>query len=184
MSKKRQKNGDIIFSDYPDFRPNVTPAEIMEEGAFGGTYWRSIKSCVGDKKVLKNQHKKYPKSWWKGIPEDHLTREWEDYDKDINKYGVKVGQTYEAWCKSGWIHESAPYGWYNFYCNFYKGIRTEDDERQIKRWQGVRARFGNRLINMLKKKGKTAKDVGDVSPKIAQTLLHWGIEIKSHHLRD
>ena len=40
-------------------------------------------------KMLKNQHKKYPASWWKNVDYD-MTNDWEDYDKDINKYGVRV----------------------------------------------------------------------------------------------
>ena len=33
MASKRTRlqNGDIVFEDYPEFRPNLTPAEIMEE---------------------------------------------------------------------------------------------------------------------------------------------------------
>ena len=34
---KRLKNGDIIFKDYPEFRPNMTPREIFSAGSFGGT---------------------------------------------------------------------------------------------------------------------------------------------------
>ena len=44
-------------------------------------------------KNLKNIHKKYPASWWKGIPDSHLTTAFENYDTDKNKYGVKVGTT-------------------------------------------------------------------------------------------
>ena len=36
MSKRRLKNGDIKFSDYPEFVPNLTPSEVMKAGAFGG----------------------------------------------------------------------------------------------------------------------------------------------------
>ena len=32
-----------------DFRPNITPVEIIKEGAFGGTYFRDIYSSVNDK---------------------------------------------------------------------------------------------------------------------------------------
>mgnify|MGYP003342327730 CR=1 FL=1 len=57
--RTRLKNNDIVFEDYPEFRPNLTPREVMLAGAFGGSYFRPIKSCVGDKKMLKNQHKLY-----------------------------------------------------------------------------------------------------------------------------
>ena len=32
-----------------DFKPNKTPAEIIKEGAFGGTYFRDISSGVNGK---------------------------------------------------------------------------------------------------------------------------------------
>ena len=32
-----------------DFKPNKTPAEIIKEGTFGGTYFRDISSSVNDK---------------------------------------------------------------------------------------------------------------------------------------
>ena len=89
--KKRlpiRKNGKLFFEDYPDFRPNLTPREMFKAGSFGGMYWRPIYSKV-NKKNYKNVHKKYPKSWWKNIPETHLSSP--DYDKDINKYKSKWG---------------------------------------------------------------------------------------------
>ena len=64
----------------------------------------------------------------------------------------------------------------HWYCDFYTGKRGEDDERQIKRWMntaGPRSRFRKALINMIKKKGTTYDDY-DISPKIRQTLQHWG----------
>ena len=179
---KRLTNGCFVFKDHPDFKPNLSPREIMKQGAFGGTYWRPIKSCVGDKRELQKQYKKYPSSWWSGIPLDHMVRDWKDYDKSINKYGVSCGETYSFWCHKRWITHWDPYGWYQWYCSFFNGRRCPDDERQIKRWLGVAGRFGNRLINMLIKKRKSAKDVEEVSPKIAQTLHHWGIEIKQRML--
>ena len=72
MSKPKRVNGEIFFKDYPEFRPNLSPRQIFKLGSFGGTYWRPIKSKFY-KTQLKDQHKNYPKSWWKGIPENHLT---------------------------------------------------------------------------------------------------------------
>jgi hypothetical protein len=34
--------GEYIFTDYPEFKPNLSPKEIFQSGAFGGTYWREI----------------------------------------------------------------------------------------------------------------------------------------------
>ena len=47
---KKNKYGEIIFKDFPDFTPNLTPIEIFELGSFGGTYWRQIKSSITNKK--------------------------------------------------------------------------------------------------------------------------------------
>jgi len=169
---------EIIFSDFPDFRPNLTPREIFKSGAFGGTYWRPIHSKITEKNY-NNIHKKYPKSWWKNIPENYLTSEWKDYDKNINKYGVKVGTTLEFWEEKNWISEYHPYGWVMWYCDFYRGKRCPDDIRQINRWKktaGPNSRFRLWLINLIIKSKSKYNDF-TISPAIRQTLLHWAYEL-------
>lgn len=175
---KRNKNNELVFNEYPEFIPNLTPKEMFELGSFGGTYWRPIYSSV-NKKHYKNRHLKYPKSWWKGLPDNFLTNEWDDYDTKINKYKVKVGTTLEFWECKGWIHEEHPYGWVEWYCDFYHGKRSEDDERQVKRWvqtAGPKSRFRRQLINRILRKGTTYDDI-EISPKIRQTLQHWGYKL-------
>ena len=175
---KKNSYGEIIFKDYPEFRPNLTPREIFQLGSFGGTYWRPIYSSVTDKKY-KNIHKQYPKSWWKGIPENHLSRPWKEYDKKLNYYGVQVGTTLEFWEDKDWISSQNPYGWMHWYCDFYSGKRGPDDERQISRWcktAGPNSRFRKALINMIHKKNKKYNDF-EISPKIRQTLQHWGYRL-------
>ena len=176
--KTKRKQGYIYFRDFPEFRPNLSPREMFKLGSFGGTYWRPIKSKFF-KEELKNYHKKYPASWWKDIPEDHLTRPFSKYDTKINKYGVKVGTTLSFWESKGWIKEHHPYGWVHWYCDFFTGKRSPDDERQIKRWLGVageKGRFMRWLVTqILKKNGKWNDD--DISPKIRQTLQHWGYKL-------
>lgn len=170
MSKRRLKNGDIIFKDYPEFRPNLTPREIFKLGSFGGTYWRPIHSKV-TKKDYSNQHKKY--SWLRGIQNKYLTQPIKD--KELNKYKVTVGTTLEYWESKGWITKYDPYGWVQWYCNFYNGRRCPDDERQIKRWirtAGPSSRFRRALINLIKKKKAKYNDF-TISPKRRQTLQHW-----------
>ena len=174
----RSKTGEYRFADHPEFRPNLSPREMFELGSFGGTYWRPIYSSV-NKKNYEDQHKKYPKSWWKGIPEDHLTKPFDEYDTSINKYGVKVGTTLEYWEKKGWIKPSHPYGWVQWYCDFFEGKRGKDDERQIERWAGLtgpKGRFRNWLINEIRRKGKKWDDES-VSPKKRQTLQHWAYRL-------
>ena len=49
MTPKKNAHGEIVFKDYPDFQPNLTPREIFKLGSFGGTYWRPIYSAVTKK---------------------------------------------------------------------------------------------------------------------------------------
>lgn len=168
----------IYFSDYPDFRPNLTPRAIFKLGSFGGTYWRQISSSVTGK-AYSNMHKIYPDLWWKGISEKKLITNWNKYDKGINKYNVKVGSTLEMWESKKWINKAHPYGWVQWYCDFYNNKRCPDDERQIKRWKnmtGPNGRFRRTLIRLIIEKQGKFNDFS-ISPKIRQTLQHWGYRL-------
>ncbi len=185
LKPKSTKIAEIIkFKDHPEFTPNLTPEQIFRLGSFGGTYWRPIKSRIAGNN-FKNCHLKYPKSWWKGLDEKKmLTRPWEDYDVNINKYGVKVGTTLEFWEDKNWIIKEQPYGWVEWYCDFYRGYRSDDDERQIKRWQGIASkegRFRKWLITLIKRKNGKFDDF-TISPKIRQTLQHWGYQLTEKDL--
>jgi hypothetical protein len=172
---KKRKNKRIIY-EYPNFTPNLTPQEMFEAGSFGGTYWRPIYSGVLKKK-LKPPLNDYPKSWWKNIPMENLVSE--EYDKNKNKYKVKVGTSLEFWESKKWIKPVHPYGWVQWYCDFYIGKRSDDDERQIKRWQGIagpRGRFMRFLVTQILK-NKTDYNDESVSPKIRQVLQHWGYKL-------
>ena len=172
------------FKGYPDFKPNLTPKEVFKMGSFGGTYFRPIKSSVTGKSYKsENVIKEYPKSWFTGInKKTHVISS--KYDKNINKYKVKCGSSLEDWEKNDWIDKQDPYGWFQWYCRFYRGRRSDDDERQINRWKklaGPNGRFRKRLINMIKKKNTKYNDE-TISPVIRQVLLHWGYELKASDL--
>lgn len=175
---KRDSNGEFIFQDFPEFKPNLSPSEMFHLGSFGGTYWRPIKSNITSKSY-KNIHKDYPKTWWKGLKPEQLTSKWKDYNKKINKYNVKVGQTLEVWEEKEWISKYHPYGWVHWYCDFFIGKRCNDDERQIGRWMGVASkigRFRKWLVTLILKKNSTWNDF-KISPKIRQTLQHWAYQL-------
>ena len=96
-----------------------------------------------------------------------------------NKYKVKVGTTLGFWENKGWITKHNPYGWVHWYCDYKKGKRGPDDERQIKRWlklAGPKGRFRRFLVTqIIKKKGKWNDET--TSPKIRQVLQHWGYKL-------
>jgi hypothetical protein len=174
----------IFFNDFPDFEPNLTPRDIFKLGSFGGTYWRPIHSTIVNKNY-KNQHIKFPKEWWDGINDEYMTHE--KYNKSINKYGVKVGQGLKEWEESGWITSHDPYGWVQWYCNFYNGRRTNDDERQIKRWKNIASkksgRFRTRLINDINKVNGKYNDKS-ISPVMRQILQHWAYKLTKKDFDD
>jgi hypothetical protein len=129
---------------------------------------------------LKAQWKEFPPEWFKGIdPKAKLTRPWNKYEKSVNTYGVKCGGTLDMWESSGWITAQDPYGWFQWYCRFYLGRRSDDDDRQIKRWEGVtgkKGRFRNTLIGKCARSGRRFDDAS-VSPVVRQSLQHWGYEL-------
>ena len=172
------------FKDHPEFKPNLSPHQVLKMGSFGGTYFRPIYSSV-TKKHYKSEDviKEYPKSWFKGIDIDTMVIS-SDYEKNVNKYKVKCGTGLEDWEDKGWIIEQDPYGWFQWYCRFYMGRRSNDDERQIKRWMGVagpNGRFKKRLINMIKNKDAAIDDY-TISPVIRQVLQHWGCKVSKKDL--
>ena len=172
------------FKDYPDFKPNLTPKQVFKLGSFGGTYFRDIKSDVTGKSYKgKNVIKKYPSDWFKGLDIGKKVIS-PKYDKKVNKYNAKCGSSLENWEKSGWIVKQDPYGWFQWYCHFYMGRRSKDDQRQIDRWKGVagpKGRFKNNLMNKIIKSGKSFNDPS-VSPVIRQVLQHWGYKLTKSHL--
>ena len=162
----------MYFKDHPEFTPNITPKQMFKMGIMGGFYFRQIKSPK-TKKIYKNHHKNF--KFLKGIPDNKLINT--EYDKDINYYKVVVGTSYEFWMSKKWINEDVdPYGWIEWYCNFYKGRRTNDDVRQINRWKksaGPRGRFRNQLQRKVNELGSNKETI---YPRLRQTLLHWAYD--------
>jgi len=174
----RNKKGELEFEDEPDFKPNLTPKQVLQMGSFGGTYFRPIYSSVTKQKYGSEVWEELPKDWLEGL--DVRTKVASSiYDTSRNKYGVKCGASLEEWESSGWMHRQDPYGWFQWYCRFYQGRRTEDDSRQVGRWArcaGQKGRWKNNLISKIVKAGSSWDNVS-ISPVVRQTLQHWAYQL-------
>ena len=81
-----------------DFRPNITPIEVIKKGAFGLTYFRDIYSSVTSK-WYKNSWKEFDEV--KNIDQKYYCSNY--YDASVNKYGVKCGTSLRFWENKGRI---------------------------------------------------------------------------------
>jgi len=167
------------FSDFPEFRPNVTPRQMFAGGAFGGTYWRPISSrTTGRRHRL--AHKRIEAI--ADLPSELLASK--RCDPSVNKFGVASGTSLEYWESKGWMRKQDPYGWVQWYCKFCAGRRTPDDRRQVDRWlalAGPSGRFRASLINKVRRARARATDPS-ISPRIRQTLWQWGYKLTAAHL--
>lgn len=138
----------------PEFTPELTPKEMLELGVFGGRYLRDCRD-------------EFPDEWFthaKLHPEGET-----GHDPSLNYFGVDASQSLDEWEKKDWIHPQDPRGWFQWYCRYYMGRRSEDDDRQIKRWKAIR-----RHIAAIEKNC----DPGDVEcrPRQRQAVLHWAYD--------
>jgi len=136
----------------PEFKPELTPGEMLELGVFGGKY---MTDCA----------KEFPASWYKKA---RLCSE--KHDPNLNYFGINASQPLSVWRKKGWIYPDDPRGWFQWYCRYYMGRRIpEEDARQIKRWKAIR-----RHIAQIKSNCKR-RDV-QCRAKQRQAVLHWAYD--------
>lgn len=177
---RRRRDGSILFSDHPDFRPNLTPEQCIRAGIFGGVYFNprgGRPGILGDRVDV--DASEFPASWFSGLPRDAYAAR--RYVASRNRYGVVAGSNQALWESKGWIDARDPRGWFQWYCRFYLGRRCDDDARQIRRWQGVagvRGRWRNFLVRKISEaEARAGAGAGaSVSPVVRQTLLHWAYE--------
>ena len=146
--------------------PNKTPAEIINERAFGSTYFRDIYSGINGK-WYRNSWKEF--DFLRGI--DHKLYSSNYYDVNVNKCSVICGTSLRFWEQKGWINSIDPYGWFQWYCRYFYGRQCDDDLRQINRHKRVVKRFKGILAKMIKNRDAKFDDIS-ISPKIRQILLH------------
>jgi len=133
------------------FEPELTPRELLALGVFGGKYMTDCRA-------------EFPASWFRRAklsPERH--------DPALNYFGVNASQPLSVWRKNGWIYHEDPRGWFQWYCRYYMGRRSLDDERQIRRWRQMR-----RHIAQIKL-GCEPLDL-DCRRRQRQALLHWAYD--------
>lgn len=136
----------------PAFRPDLSPAEMLRLGVFGGKY---MTDCQDE----------FPRSWFARAKLSPDRR-----DPTLNFFGVDASQPLSAWRRKGWIHADDPRGWFQWYCRYYMGRRLpEEDARQIGRWKAIRRHVGQIERNC---------ERGDLfcRRRQRQALLHWAYD--------
>ena len=136
----------------PEFRPELTPPEMLELGVFGGKY---LTDCRDE----------FPPDWFLSAKLSPAGK-----DPSLNYFGVDASQPLSTWRAKGWIHPADPRGWVQWYCRYFMGRRLDgEDERQVSRWRGVR-----RHVAQLRR----ACAPGDLfcRPRQRQALLHWAYD--------
>jgi len=134
-----------------DFTPELTPAQMLRLGVFGGKY---MTDCRGE----------FPKSWF-----THAKLCAERHDPRLNYFGVNASQPLSVWRKNRWISGQDPRGWFQWYCRYYQGRRSGDDARQIRRWRAIK-RHATAVAQNCEK--------GDLEcrRRQRQALLHWAYD--------
>ncbi len=158
VNDKMQKHYRYVLTEpigknfNPEFKPELTPKQMLILGVFGGKYMTDCR-------------KEFPGDWFrkaKLCPEKH--------DPGLNYFGVNASKPLSYWRKKGWIYPDDPRGWFQWYCRYYMGRRLpEEDNRQIARWKAMR-----RHISQIYKHCKS----GDTKcrPKQRQAVLHWAYD--------
>ena len=139
---------------HPDFKPDLTPKQMLAMGVFGGKYMTDCK-------------KEFPASWFVRAKLCH-----ERHDPELNFFGVNASQSLSIWRQKGWIHPDDPRGWFQWYCRYYMGRRCEDDLRQIKRWKAITRHIAQVRKNCMK---------GDLlcRRRQRQALLNWAYDSRN-----
>ena len=135
----------------PEFRPELTPPELLRLGVFGGKY---MTDCTDE----------FPSAWFFSTKLSPDRR-----DPALNLFGVDASQPLSVWRAKGWLHRDDPRGWFQWYCRYYRGRRMDDDPRQIKRWRAMR-----RHVRQIERNCAT----GDLfcHRRQRQALLHWAYD--------
>lgn len=139
----------------PEFKPHLTPKEMLALGVFGGKY---MTDCQAE----------FPADWF-----THAKLSPFKANPKLNYFGVRASQSLAEWRRKGWIYQDDPRGWFQWYCRYYLGRRLPaEDARQIKRWRAI-----SRHIMQIKRNCRP----GDVlcRPRQRQAVLHWAYDSRT-----
>ena len=158
VNDKMQKGYEYFLSEpvgknfHKDFKPDLTPKEMLLLGVFGGKY---MTDC----------QKEFPKDWFVNAKLSPLKS-----DSELNFFKIKASQPLSVWREKGWIHKDDPRGWFQWYARYFMGRRLGiEDERQIKRWKNMK-----RHILQIKNNCRVL-DL-NCRRRQRQALLHWAYD--------
>ena len=138
---------------HPDFKPELTPKQMLRLGVFGGRY---MTDCA----------REFPEDWFIRAKLCH-----QRHDPSLNFFGVNASQPLRVWREKGWLHREDPRGWFQWYCRYYMGRRIADDARQIKRWRAIRR-------HVAQVRQSCHEGDFDCRRKQRQALLHWAYDAR------
>jgi hypothetical protein len=139
---------------HPEFRPELTPAEMLKLGVFGGKYMTDCRN-------------EFPRDWFRNA---QLCAE--RHDPELNFFGVNASQPLSVWRAKGWIWKDDPRGWFQWYCRYFLGRRCADDERQVSRWRAMRR-------HVAQVENNCERHDFHCRPKQRQALLHWAYDSRN-----
>lgn len=157
VNDKMQRNYRYMLTEpmgenfHQAFKPELTPQQMLEMGVFGGKYMTDCRE-------------EFPVSWF-----ENAKLSPEGARAELNCFQEDASKPLAYWIEKGWIHDQDPRGWFQWYCRYYMGRRSDDDERQIKRWKAM-----TRHIAQLTKNCRPGESV--CRPKQRQSLLHWAYD--------
>jgi hypothetical protein len=140
---------------HPLFVPQLTPEQMLALGVFGGKY---LTDCQNE----------FPIHWFN---EAKLSCSHKNIT--LNYFSVDASLPLKQWQAKGWVHPQDPRGWFQWYCRYFLGRRTdEEDLRQIKRWRAFKRHFGAVEKHC---------ELYDFScrKKQRQALLHWAYDSRN-----
>ncbi|MSQ45267.1 MAG: hypothetical protein EXR26_04280 [Nitrosomonadaceae bacterium] len=139
----------------PEFRPDLTPKEMLKLGIFCGKY---ITDCRAE----------FPASWFARAKLSPSRR-----DCALNYFGVDASQPLSEWRRKGWINPDDPRGWFQWYCRYWMGRRIpQEDARQIGRWKAM-----TRHVAQIRKNCEQGDPF--CRPRQRQALLHWAYDSRT-----